>query len=101
MRLAATRSSTSCGSGAPADAGAVCAPASGGGRKIPVATSPAPVVRNRRRPVPYMATPPRSVSKGDPVLREVDRLGEPHVLLPEHVLDEPLEHAHPRRPTHD
>ena len=32
---------------------------------------------------------------------QVDGLGEPDVLLAEHVLDQPLEHAHPRRAAHD
>src|SRR2546425_8236704 len=51
----------------------------------------------------WPSMPPQSsvsVALGQPVLGEFDRLGEPDVLLAEHVLDEPVQHAHARRPSH-
>src|SRR5262245_43526108 len=40
-------------------------------------------------------SPPSQKISGD-----VDGLGEPDVLLAEHLLDQPLEHAHARGPAH-
>src|SRR6185436_13180464 len=37
----------------------------------------------------------------EPELREIDGLRPPDVLLAEHALDEPLDHAHARGPTDD
>src|SRR5215468_9748347 len=42
---------------------------------------------------------PRLLLLRPPVLGEVDRLGEPDVLLVEHEPDEPLQHANERRPS--
>src|SRR5262245_35165460 len=99
MRLAATRSSTSLGSGGPADAGAACAAAVRGRPIAAIAAKAPPAARNRRRAIEPMSEAP-SLPAVDPVLGQVDGLGEPHVPLAEHVLDEPLEHARPRRAAH-
>src|SRR5712691_7288717 len=38
--------------------------------------------------------------RDQPVLGNLDRSSEPHVLLVEHLLDQALEHAHARGPAH-
>src|SRR6185295_3496868 len=89
------------GSAGPAETGAPCAASRPAGAQTKAAARPAPAVRKRRRAISCMPAPPPSPALRDVVPGQVDGLGEPDVLLAEHVLDQPLEHAHPRRAAHD
>src|SRR5262245_34810708 len=100
MRLAATRSSISFGSAGPADAGAAWAAARAGPPNATAAARAAPPVSRSRLAIADMSIPLTSAPLRQPVPRQVDGLGEPDVLPAEHVLDEAVEHAHPRRAAH-